>query len=190
MAGENSQRAERTVRRRKYLLGVGTALTAALAGCPASSDGGDDSGTTEAPPTESASPTTRAETPTDGEKATATPTATPAEQSPTPAATPDETDEAKQLIRDFYTAADSENFRQANSLVHPDSPEGTIGENQQRIFEEQEIDVQEMRVVEGGTDRATVRTTLVFRREGRERTRTTELELRTHDEDWRLYSVN
>ena len=188
MTGENSRQGEKTVRRRKYLLGVGTALTAALAGCPASSDGGDDSGTTEAPPTESASPTTRGETPTDGE--TATPAATPAGQSPTPAATPDETGEAKQLIRDFYTAADSENFQQANSLVHPDSPEGTIGENQQRIFERQEIEIQDMAVVDESTDRTTVRTTLVFTREGRERTTTAELELRTHAGDWRLYSIS
>jgi hypothetical protein len=47
-----------------------------------------------------------------------------------------------------------------------------------------------MTVVDESTDRATVQTTLVFTRDGRERTRTTDLELRIHDGVWRLYSVN
>lgn len=188
MTEDKTRRAETAVRRRKYLLGVATALTVPLAGCPASNDGGDNetTGETEPRPTASVSPTSRAETPTAEQIATPAPAAT--QQPPTP--TPDETGEAKQLIREFYTAADSGHFQRANSLVHPDSPEGTISETQQQIFEKQEIDIQAMTVVDESTDRATVQTTLVFTRDGRERTRTTDLELRTHDGAWRLYSVN
>jgi glucose/arabinose dehydrogenase len=190
MTGDKPRRSERAVKRRKYLLGIGTALTVSLAGCPASSETGDGSttGTTKMSPTESASPTPRAETTTETPTATPTPTPTATEQSPTPAT--EETGNPKQLIREFYAAADSGNFQRANSLVHPDSPEGTISETQQRIFEKQEIDIQGMTVVDESTDRATVQTTLVFTRDGRERTRTTDLELRTHDGAWRLYSVN
>ena len=187
MTDDETHYAETTATRRKYLLGVGTALTASLAGCPSASEGTDlpSSGETDETPAQSGSPTPSGEPTLDGRTATATP---PAERSTTPT-TPDDASAAKQVIREFYRAANSGNFQQANSLVHPESREGTIGENQQAVFERQEIGIEELVVTDSATDRIAVRTTLVFRRDGRERTQTTDIELRVHDGVWRLYSA-
>lgn len=182
--------------RRTYLLAIGTSLTAALAGCPGNTaDNGDgnlpettDSSTSDS---DGQAPTTAtSEGTTPPPASSATPTQTPAVQSsPTPSTDGATATAAKSLVREFYAAADSGNFEKANNFVHPESPEGTIGENQQAFFEQQEVEIQRIETVTASEARVTVQATLVLSRQERERTTTTNIELRKHNEEWYLYAA-
>lgn len=174
MTGDDAERARPNASRRRWLVTVGTALTAALAGCPANSGDAGEPDTTASTETTTATETASA-------TRTRTPTATQTTSSRLTATA------AKEIVREFYTAADDGEFERANALVHPESPEGTIGANQQTFFERQTIAVQGMTVLTAGTDRTTLRVTLRLSRNERERTEVTEIELRAHDGAWRLY---
>ncbi|WP_340099037.1 hypothetical protein [Salinibaculum salinum] len=179
---------DESLTRRTLLVTLGAVGTVSLAGCPSSSEEVPDEGDTP-PATASDSPTAEA-TPNQATSSTqtTTPTETPQTATPTVTDTPS-ADGAVQLVREFYTAASNGDFERANSLIHPDSPEGTITEEQQAVFERQTVDVQDTSVVERTDRQASVNATLVFSRDGQERTNTVALTLRKDNDEWKLYSL-
>lgn len=170
------------MRRRRYLSLAGLAAVG-LAGCSGDSEGsgdgsdGEDTESNGDATTGTAAPTattTETATPTETETATAAPTTAAGADLP-PA----------EVVETFLTAAGDGEVERANALVHSDSPEGELEEDNQP----EDIVVESTEVLSQDDGVAIVRTEVTIVSEDGDRTYTIEYELRTENGAWRMWDA-
>ncbi|MDZ7730340.1 MAG: hypothetical protein U5K37_04575 [Natrialbaceae archaeon] len=97
----------------------------------------------------------------------------------------------KKYFETFWEAINQGEFVLANSLVHPDSPEGTISVNSESEWNKRTIVVREVEGVEHSSDSAIVRIVMDWSMETekgpQETTLDLEYELRQSGGEWRLW---
>ncbi|WP_424019022.1 hypothetical protein ACOZ4N_06000 [Halorientalis pallida] len=94
-------------------------------------------------------------------------------------------------VETFYAALDAGRFDVANGLLHNETSQPPVTEEQYGSLDEGSVTASSTEVVERSEGRAVVRTTLdaAFADTDRQVTRELEIELRTEAGEWRLYSV-
>ncbi|RXK49115.1 DUF3828 domain-containing protein [Halorientalis pallida] len=103
----------------------------------------------------------------------------------------DEADGPAAAVETFYAALDAGRFDVANGLLHNETSQPPVTEEQYGSLDEGSVSASATEVVEQSEGRAVVRTTLdaTFADTDRQITRELEIELRTETGEWRLYSV-
>lgn len=91
----------------------------------------------------------------------------------------------KETVTEFFSALDNGNRQKANSMIHPNSPIGEVGQNLFRTFENASFSVQNPRVEDKSGDTATVVATLNAESAGRSTQMTNNL--RKHNGEWKIY---
>ena len=103
----------------------------------------------------------------------------------------DSSDGPAAAVETFYAALDAGRFDVANRLLHNETAQPRVTEEQYGNLDEGSVTASATEVVERSEGQAVVRTTLdaTFADTGRQITRELEIELRTETGEWRLYSV-
>ena len=97
------------------------------------------------------------------------------------------------VVREYYRLLDDGNISEANELIHPDSPRGTVSQDQGEYYQsELDISVQDSSLHQVDGDRATVHMTVSAEERSSGDTQRSELaiELRRTAEGWRLYDTS
>jgi len=87
-------------------------------------------------------------------------------------------------VREFYSALNEGDAQAANALIHPNATSPEVTQEQAQQFSEFDLEVQSTEVVEQGDDRAVVRVNASVMGQSQ----STQLELRTHEGEWKLWS--
>lgn len=101
----------------------------------------------------------------------------------------DSQDDPEGTVEAYFAALDDGDIDQINDLIHPDSPEGDIAEEELEELAEVDISVVEVSTVEEDDDEAIVEATFEIEMEGFDEPfeETDTFVLRTYEGDWYLY---
>ncbi|WP_121820653.1 nuclear transport factor 2 family protein [Halostella salina] len=91
------------------------------------------------------------------------------------------------VVEQFYQALDDGDRGTANDLIHSESPQGEIGEQEMAQFESYDITVESTEVLDESDDTAEVEVELTLEADGESSTNTMTVELRTEGGDWKVY---
>jgi len=96
------------------------------------------------------------------------------------------------VVRNFWNAIDNGNFEEAESYIHPDSPQsGSLtggSETGQSMLESADISVSSVQVTNREGDTATVEATVDISIMGESNSQSQTYELRKHEGAWKIYS--
>lgn len=93
-----------------------------------------------------------------------------------------------ETVEQFYVAVDNGNRERANELIHSDSPMEDVSVLGTVFGSAIDITVEQTEVVEKSDDSATVRATLTVSSSGSSETSETDVELRTENGEWKIWS--
>lgn len=92
-----------------------------------------------------------------------------------------------EVVEQFYQAIDDGDREAANDLIHSDSPQGEISEDEMSDLEEFDVTVEDTEIIDESDDTAEVEAEITVESDGDSSTDETTIELRTEDGDWKVY---
>lgn len=90
-------------------------------------------------------------------------------------------------VQEFYTALNEGDADSANALLHPDGGADEITQQQADQLSQADFSVDSTEVVEQGDEQAIVEVTVTMSMMGQEETQSSQVELRTHDGQWKIW---
>ena len=96
-------------------------------------------------------------------------------------------DDPDEVVEQFYQAIDDGDRETANDLIHSESPQGEISEDEMSDMEEFDITVEGTEILEESDETAEVEVEMTIESDGDSSTEETTIELRTEDGDWKVY---
>jgi hypothetical protein len=96
-------------------------------------------------------------------------------------------DDPDEVVEQFYQAIDDGDRGAANDLIHSESPEGEISEEEMSEMGEYDITVEKTEIVEESDDKAEVEAEVTVESDDGSFTDEKTYELRTEDGDWKIY---
>jgi len=90
-------------------------------------------------------------------------------------------------VETFYGSLNEGDAESANALIHPEGNAEEITQQQAEQLSQADFSVDSTEVVEQGDGRAVVAVTITISMMGQEQSQTTNVELRTHEGQWKIW---